>query len=54
MLYLHAFQSVVWNRIVSRRVKEFGINPIPGDLVYKRDSLTRRETLNLTGLYEMI
>lgn len=32
-MYLHAYQSLIWNKVVSRRVKEFGLRVLPGDLV---------------------
>lgn len=35
MMYAHAWQSYIWNRVVSERVKLFGCDkPIVGDLVY--------------------
>ncbi|XP_014204087.1 pseudouridylate synthase 7 homolog [Copidosoma floridanum] len=34
LMYIHAYQSKVWNDIVTRRIKEFGLKPIVGDLVY--------------------
>lgn len=34
LLYIHAYQSLVWNEIVSRRIKNFGSTIQVGDLVF--------------------
>jgi tRNA pseudouridine13 synthase len=35
-MYVHAYQSYVWNAIVSERIKRFGYDaPIPGDIVFE-------------------
>ncbi|KTW28933.1 hypothetical protein T552_01561 [Pneumocystis carinii B80] len=33
MMYIHAYQSYVWNFAVTERLSRFGFNPIEGDLV---------------------
>ena len=34
-MYAHAYQSYVWNSVVSRRIREFGLVPRPGDLAVR-------------------
>lgn len=34
-MYVHAYQSYIWNRMVTERVKRFGLDkPVVGDMVY--------------------
>lgn len=33
MMYLHAYQSFIWNEATSRRVEIYGLEPVIGDLV---------------------
>ena len=34
-MYVHAYQSYVWNSVVSRRIREFGLEPRIGDLAFR-------------------
>lgn len=38
LMYIHAYQSFVWNHIVSRRMKQFGTDVVVGDLVYDKQN----------------
>ncbi|ODN04500.1 Pseudouridylate synthase 7 [Orchesella cincta] len=33
-LYIHSFQSFLWNQVATYRIKEMGLQPVVGDLVY--------------------
>ncbi|KAJ8382798.1 hypothetical protein SKAU_G00035760 [Synaphobranchus kaupii] len=35
LMYIHSYQSLVWNTMVSRRLKAFGLKPVKGDLVLR-------------------
>ncbi|XP_061772861.1 pseudouridylate synthase 7 homolog isoform X1 [Nerophis ophidion] len=35
LMYIHSYQSVVWNTMVSRRIDAFGLKAVEGDLVLR-------------------
>lgn len=37
LMYIHAYQSLVWNEMVSRRIAKFGLEVCEGDLVYSNE-----------------
>lgn len=38
LMYIHSYQSYVWNNMVSKRIEEYGLKVVPGDLVLKGGS----------------
>merc|ERR1712179_132929 len=36
LLYCHAYQSFLWNKVVSRRIRKYGMTVLKGDLVFKK------------------
>eukprot|EP00698_Gefionella_okellyi_P015679 TRINITY_DN4441_c0_g1_i1.p1 TRINITY_DN4441_c0_g1~~TRINITY_DN4441_c0_g1_i1.p1 ORF type:complete len:633 (-),score=118.94 TRINITY_DN4441_c0_g1_i1:3-1901(-) len=38
-MYVHGFQSFVWNTVVSHRIRTYGLRPVPGDLVLRSGNI---------------
>ncbi|KAM8770882.1 pseudouridylate synthase 7 homolog isoform 2-T2 [Rhynchonycteris naso] len=50
LMYIHSYQSYVWNNMVSKRIEEYGLKPVPGDLVLKGVSDAYRKMLTEDNL----
>ena len=44
LLYCHAYQSYLWNKVVSRRIRTYGMKVLKGDLVNKKKGDMVEET----------
>lgn len=55
MMYVHAWQSYIWNRVLSERVKLFGADvPIVGDLIYVGEEEEEKEEEIVEGEGEVV
>lgn len=43
LMYVHSYQSYVWNTMVSRRIHQFGLTPVVGDLVFDNSDCSARD-----------
>lgn len=51
-MYVHSYQSYVWNQLVSFRFHEYGLVPVPGDLVFESEDMVRRVRDRVHGVKE--
>ncbi|KAL4226776.1 multisubstrate pseudouridine synthase 7 [Mactra antiquata] len=52
MMYVHAYQSYIWNCVVSHRIKQFGIKPVCGDLVIPHKQYIQTEDTEAENVEE--
>lgn len=46
LIYIHAYQSLIWNEMVSRRISTFGMQLCDGDLVFVNSTGSNTEVLD--------
>ncbi|KAL5517364.1 hypothetical protein EMCRGX_G002901 [Ephydatia muelleri] len=49
LMYVHSYQSYVWNKMASWRIAHLGLTPVPGDLVWTRGDSRHKEVDNKVG-----
>ncbi|XP_045684795.1 pseudouridylate synthase 7 homolog isoform X1 [Phyllostomus hastatus] len=56
LMYIHSYQSYVWNNMVSKRIEEYGLKPVPGDLVLKGATATyiEEEDVNSYSIHDVV
>lgn len=54
LMYLHAYQSYIWNEVVSKRIELYGLKLCVGDLVLPKDKAKRgkNEQINIVRVTE--
>lgn len=55
-MYLHAYQSYIWNEVASKRISSLGLKPCVGDLVMENDKVIQltADNLNKYGINDVI
>lgn len=52
-MYVHAYQSYVWNAVVSERIRRYGCDkPVVGDLVFQQEEPEVSEELSVDTVLE--
>lgn len=46
-MYVHAYQSLIWNKLTTFRLKNFGYKVIPGDLILRPDANISDNSLDI-------
>ncbi|ELW65586.1 Pseudouridylate synthase 7 like protein [Tupaia chinensis] len=56
LMYIHSYQSYVWNNMVSKRIEEYGLKPVPGDLILKGATATyiEEEDVNNYSIHDVV
>ncbi|KAM5236847.1 pseudouridylate synthase 7 homolog isoform 2-T2 [Ctenodactylus gundi] len=56
LMYIHSYQSYVWNNMVSKRIEDYGLKPVPGDLVLKgaTASYIEEEDVNNYSIHDVV
>uniref|UniRef100_A0A8C6RZI3 Pseudouridylate synthase 7 homolog n=2 Tax=Nannospalax galili TaxID=1026970 RepID=A0A8C6RZI3_NANGA len=56
LMYIHSYQSYVWNNMVSKRIEDYGLKPVPGDLVLKGATATyiEEDDINNYSIHDVV
>uniref|UniRef100_A0A8C6VWN5 Pseudouridylate synthase 7 homolog n=1 Tax=Nothobranchius furzeri TaxID=105023 RepID=A0A8C6VWN5_NOTFU len=54
LMYIHSYQSVVWNTMVSRRIDSFGLKAVEGDLVLRGTHVLSAEEAETHTIHDIV